>query len=189
MKLYRLIIAALLVAICLPLLAQEEIQHEEGLMPKRHKLGLYLGNSVVHEVHNNLTGKEQYVLAPTFGLDYEYSLSEKWAVGLYNEISFLNIDVETEGEEYVKRENIFLSSGVLVFEPVRHLAFFAGAGLETDQHQTFMIKYIGVEYAFIRCSDWDVSAEAGYINKDLYDSFNFGVVIGRRFGKRIASKH
>lgn len=185
MKQYRLIIAALLVGICQPLLAQEG----EEIMLKRHKMGLYLGNSVVHEVHNNLTGKEQYVLAPTFGLDYEYSLTERWAVGLYNEISFLNIDVETEHEEYIKRENVFLSSGVVVFEPIRHLAVFAGAGIEKDQHEVLLIKYIGVEYAFIHCNDWDVSAEAGYINKDLYDSFNFGVVIGRRFGKRIASKH
>ncbi|NJN24559.1 MAG: hypothetical protein HC819_00415 [Cyclobacteriaceae bacterium] len=60
--------------------------HEENL--KRNKIGLYLGNSVIHEVHNNKTGKEQYVLAPTFGLDYEYALTHRFALGLYNEISF-----------------------------------------------------------------------------------------------------
>ncbi|NJN24560.1 MAG: hypothetical protein HC819_00420 [Cyclobacteriaceae bacterium] len=101
----------------------------------------------------------------------------------------MNIDVERDHEEFVKRENIILSSAVVVFEPVKHVAFFAGSGIETDQHKTLWIKYIGVEYAFIHCNDWDVSLEAGYINKELYDSFNFGVVIGRRFGKRLSSSH
>jgi hypothetical protein len=157
-------------------------------MIKRHKVGAYLGYSLIHEVHNTQTGKEQYVLAPTFGIDYEYWLSHKWAIGTYNEISFINIEVENDHEEYLKRENVLLFSAVVIWEPVRALTFFAGTGLETDPHHTLWIRYIGTEYAFIRCNNWEVSVAAGYVNKDLYDLFSFGIVIGRRFGKGIPSR-
>jgi hypothetical protein len=156
---------------------------------KRHKLGVYLGNSLIREVHNTQTGKEQFVLAPTFGLDYEYWFSHKWAVGTYNEISILSIDVKQDEEEFLKRENVILCSVVGVYEVFPRFAVFAGTGFETDDHHTLWIRFLGVEYAFIKCNGWEVSAAVGYVNKDLYDLFSFGVVIGRRFGKPLASKH
>ncbi len=183
-----------LTAICLalfinPTFAQQE-SHESSEAPlKRHKAGLFLGNSLIHEVHNTQTGKEQYVLAPTFGIDYEYWLSHKWAIGTYNEFAFLNIEVEHENEEFIKRENVVLFSGVVVYEILPRFSVFAGTGFETDANQTLWIRYLGIEYAFIRMDNWEVSVTAGYVNKHLYDAFTFGVVIGRRFGKNIPSKH
>ena len=168
----------------------QESSHHEALNPlKRHKVGAFLGNSLIHEVHNTITGKEQYVLAPTFGLDYEYWINHKWAVGTYNEIAHLDIEVHSEDhEEFIKRENVALFSGVVVFEPIHNFGIFAGTGFETDPHHTFWIRYLGLEYTFIRSNNWDVSLAAGYVNKDLYDAFTFGIVIGRRFGKNIPTK-
>ena len=99
-----------------PLLAQEDSHEASEHSINRHKVGLFLGNSLIHEVHNTQTGKEQYVLAPTFGLDYEYWISHKWAIGTYNELAFLSIEVEHEHEEFVKRENVLLFSGVVIYE-------------------------------------------------------------------------
>jgi hypothetical protein len=170
--------------------AQENQEHKKSShLLKRHKVGAFLGNSLIAEVKNTQTGKEQYVLAPTFGLDYEYWLSRKWAIGTYNEIAHTDIEVETDNhEEYIKRENVMLFSAVAIFEPIHNLAFFAGTGVETDPHHTFWIRYLGIEYTFIRSNDWDVSISAGCVNKDLYDAFTFGVVIGRRFGNHIHAK-
>jgi hypothetical protein len=168
----------------------QEVQHvktEESL--KRHKVAGVLGYSVIHAVHNTLTEKEQYEIVPTFGIDYEYWLSHKWAVGTYNEFAFINIEVEKNEEEYLKRENAMLFSGVVVFEPVNRWSLFAGTGVETDAHHTLMVAYMGTEYAFIRSHDWEVSVGAGYINKEYYDAFTFGVVIGRRFGKQLTAHH
>ena len=171
-----------------PILAQENSHEEHTTTLKRHKVGLFMGNSLIHEVHNTHTGKEQYVLAPTFGLDYEYWISHKWAIGTYNEVAFLNIEVEQDHEEFVKRENVMLFSGVVVYELFPKFSIFAGTGFETDPHHTLWIRYVGAEYAFIQCVNWEVSVAVGFINKDLYDAFTFGVVIGRRFGKNIPSK-
>lgn len=184
----------LTIAFCLSMisgvLAQETQHSSESIHKlKRHKLGAFLGNAVIHGVHNTRTGHEQYVLAPTFGLDYEYWINHKWAIGTYNEVAHLDIEVETEDhEEYIKRENAMIFSVVAVFEPIHNLGIFAGTGIETDPNRTFWIRYMGLEYALVRCNDWDISLAVGYVNKDLYDAFTFGVVLGRRFGKEIPSK-
>ncbi len=171
--------------------AQEE-EHEtttEHYNIKRHRVGVFLGNALIHGVKNTQTGKEQYLLAPTIGIDYTYFLNHKWAIGTYNELNHIDIEVETDAhEEFIKRENTVLLSGVVVFEPVRHLGLFAGTGIETDPNETFWIRYLGAEYSFINCEDWHVSLVAGYINKDKYDAFNFGIVISRGFGKSLSVK-
>ncbi len=146
-------------------------------------------DDIVHGVHNSQTGKEQYELVPSFGIDYEYWLSHKWAIGTYNEVVFSNIIIEQDEEEFIERETSLLFSGVLVFEPLNRVTLFAGTGVETDQNETLMAAYLGAEYAFIRSDDWEVSCNVGYISKELYDSFTFGIVLGRRFGKEIRSNH
>jgi hypothetical protein len=168
--------------------AQEEEHHSpaEHHSIKRHRVGIFLGNALIHGVKNSQTGKEQYVLAPTVGLDYTYFLSHKWAIGTYNELNHVDIEVETDShEEFIKRENTMLFSGVVVFEPVRNLGIFAGTGFETDPHETLWIRYLGLEYTFINCDDWHVSLTTGFINKDKYNAFNFGVVVSRGFGKTL----
>lgn len=189
MKRSHFLTLVILFAVSFALFAQEESHESVENSLKRHKLGVFLGNAVIHGVHNTQTGKEQYVISPTFGIDYEYWINHKWAIGTYNEIAHLDIEVESdEHEEYIKRENAMLFSVVAVYEPFHNFGIFAGTGVETDPHHTFWIRYVGAEYAIVRCNDWDVSISAGYVNKDLYDAFTFGIVIGRRFGNNIPSK-
>jgi hypothetical protein len=187
-KLYFLTVFSLVLCIN-SLQAQEEHHPKTENSLKRHKLGLFTGNTLIHGVHNTHTGKEQYVLAPTFGLDYEYWFSHKWAIGTYNEVAFLNIEVEQDHEVFVKRETGMLFSGVVVYEAFPRFSIFAGTGVEVDPSHTLWIRYLGLEYAFIRSDNWEVSFAAGYVNKDLYDAFTFGFVIGRRFGNAIPSHH
>jgi hypothetical protein len=167
---------------------EEEHKSEPAHNMKRHKVGVFLGNAIIHGVQNSITGQEQYILAPTFGIDYEYWINNKWAIGTYNEMAHVDIEVETqEHEEFIKRENTMLFSAVAVFEPFHHFGIFAGTGVETDPHHTLWIRYMGLEYTIVRCNNWDVSVTAGYVNKELYDAFTFGLVLGRRFGKNIPS--
>lgn len=189
MKGYNFLIVLVLALAFNPIFAQENDHLAIETQLKRHKIGLFSGNTLIHGVHNTHTGKEQYVLAPTFGLDYEYWLSHKWAIGTYNEVAFLNIEVEQDHEVFVKRETGMLFSAVAVYEVFPRFSIFAGTGVEVDPHHTLWIRYLGAEYAFIRSDNWEVSLSAGYVNKDLYDAFTFGFIIGRRFGKPIPSKH
>jgi len=188
-RIFFLVIIAFLAFTSISKAQEEKHKSNSEHVLKRHEVGAFLGNALIHGVQDTRTGKEQYVVAPTFGLDYEFWINHRWAIGTYNEIAHFDIEVETEAhEEFIKRENAMLFSVVAVFEPVHNLGFFAGTGIETDPHHTFWIRYMGLEYALVRCNNWDISLSAGYVNKDAYDAFTFGVVIGRRFGKQIPSK-
>ena len=172
--------------------AKEEQEHSINSehSVKRHRIGVFLGDALIHGVKNTQTGEEQYLLAPTLGIDYTYLFSHKWAIGTYNEINHVDIEVKTDAEEeYITRENTLLFSGVVVFEPVRNFGIFVGTGIETDSNETLWVRYLGLEYTFIQTDDWHVSLTTGYINKEKYDAFNFGVVISRGFGKEVPSKH
>ena len=189
MKAFHFLAFVFLFSLATTVIAQEDAQETHANPLKRHKVGAFLGNALIHGVHNTRTGKEQYVIAPTIGIDYEYWINDRWAIGTYNEIAHMDIEVITEEhEEYIKRENAMLISAVAVFEPFHNFGIFAGTGIETDPHHTFWIRYLGMEYALVRHNNWDISISVGYVNKDLYDAFTFGVVIGRRFGKNIPSK-
>ena len=187
-KIYFL--TAIILLVFFGLAHAQDSEHSNAENPiKRHRVGVFLGNALIHGVKNTQTEKEQYVLAPTLGLDYTYALSHKWAIGTYNEVNHVDIEVETDAhEEFIKRENTLLLSAVAVFEPVRHFGIFAGTGIETDPNETFWIRYLGLEYTFIHTADWHVSLTTGFINKEKYNAFNFGVVISRGFGKSIALK-
>ena len=186
MKSLQILALGLFLSVSTSLFAQDRHLQSSPSTLKRHKLGVMIGNALIHGVHNTKTGKEQYVIAPTIGLDYEYWFNNRWAIGTYNEIAHIDIEVINEDhEESIKRENAMLFSAVAVFEPFHNFGIFAGSGIETDPNHTFWIRYLGCEYAIVRHNNWDVSIAAGYVNKDLYDAFTFGVVIGRRFGKPI----
>jgi len=188
-KIYFLTVFAFFTFVGLVKAQEEEHQPAAEHSIKRHRVGVFLGNALIHGVKNTQTGKEQYVLAPTLGIDYTYLLSHKWAIGTYNELNHVDIEVETDAhEEFIKRENTALFSAVVVFEAVRNFGIFAGTGFETDPNETFWIRYLGLEYSFINTNDWHVALTTGFINKDKYNAFNFGVVISRGFGKSLPIK-
>lgn len=165
-------------------LAQEHEAEENPL--KRNKLAVFLGNSIIHGVHNTQTGKEQYEVAPIVGLDYESWLNHRWAIGTYNEFTYMSIEVQKNEAEFIKRENVVLFSGVVDYEVMPGWTLFAGTGIEADAENTLWIGNLGTEYAFIRHDNWEVAASANYIYKEYYGSINFGIVIGKRFGKTLA---
>ena len=122
MKSFQFSALSLIFFVTTSLFAQHETQHRTESPLKRHKVGVFVGNALIHGVHNTNTGKEQYVIAPTVGLDYEYWINHKWAIGTYNEIAHIDIEVITEDhEEFIKRENAMLFSAVALFEPFHNL--------------------------------------------------------------------
>ena len=84
--------------------------------------------------------------------------------------------------EVIEREQTFLTSLVLVYEPVERLAFFTGAGREFEENQNFWVWKVGAEYAFLQASNWHVTIGVAHDYKDVYDSFSVGVAFGKRFG-------
>ena len=156
---------------------------EDGVVESRHLFAFFTGNSWIPQGRSRETGKKETVIAPTFGLDYEYRLSEAWAFGSYNALTIVNISVERDEEELVERENTttFTIGGSCHF--TERMKVELSAGVETDAHETLRVGRIAYEYGFEMRKNWELGIVASYTWKDFYDVFGLGLVISKRCGR------
>jgi hypothetical protein len=162
---------------------------EEHHAPKRQKFAFYQGTSWIPKARNPSTGEKQTLLAPAYGLVYEYWFTHRVGLGTYDDIDLVNTQVESDDGDLVKRENTVSLTGALVFVPGKHWTVSAGPGVEFEHHETVWLVRLGAEYGFELPKDWELSVGASYKFKDFYDSWGLGLTIGRRFGSRLPLLH
>lgn len=164
-----------------PLSAQES---EEEQPMKHHRIALFTGTTWVPSGETGVEGEGE-VFAPTYGLDYEYWFSHRFALGLYNDVQLGTYIVNTSQVENLERNRVFVTAAVVVWEPVRQLALFGGAGAELEENESFFVIKAGSEYEFPIGNWWDISISLGYDLKDVYGSWSLGLSVGKRFGKTV----
>jgi hypothetical protein len=156
-------------------------QEEEGEGGHRHKLALFSGSSWLPQGRSIYTGDRQTVIAPVYGLDYEFRVGERWAIGTYNDITLIRVAMEDAEGMFMERENAVLLSVGGSYELFPRMAVELSAGVETDRHETLRVGRLGLEYAIPLPQHWELAIAASYVNKDVFDVFSLGLLVGRRF--------
>lgn len=171
------------------LLAQE---HHEEADPKselengRHSLAIYTGFTHVssafyeHETHVQSTGK----WVPTIGVDYFYSLNEKWHIGFIGDMEFDNYYIRLEDESEEERLNVIVASLVAGYKLTHHWFVFAGPGIETEfseSNKNFFVMKFGVSYDVEIANGWAIAPSLMYDYKQEYQTVAYGLSIGKRF--------
>ena len=149
----------------------------------RHLIALFTGNSWIPEGLSHETGDKETVIAPTFGLDYEFRLSDDWSLGTYNDVEIMNILVEEEDGTLLERENTVVLTVGGSLRLNRRMKVELSGGVESDAHETLRVARIAYEYGFELPQNWELGIAASYILKDFYNVFGLGLVIGHRFGR------
>lgn len=150
---------------------------------KRHRLSFMWANTLVPAA-KTAHDEESDLLFPTWGLNYEYWFHHRFAVGLHNEFEMMSYVVEHGNDAELKREYPFISSIVLIYEPLKNLTFHIGPGYEFEANESFFIVKMGAEYVFPLPKSFDLGFGFSYDNKNkLYDAWTFGLFIGKRIGK------
>lgn len=158
----------------LSLFAQD---HEEE-SDKKHRITLVMANTHVNQIVND---ENQIFIIPTWGLDYHYQLSKRFALGLQNDIELMTFEVEHEGVE-LQRSYPFSTSLVVSAKVWKELAFFVGPGYELEKTRNFFQYVIGTEYGFRMNENWELGINLTYNNKEAYyDSWMFGFGLSRLF--------
>lgn len=156
-------------------------QNNESEIEHRHRIAPLLGYVFVPEETSNETGGSARLI-PTFGVDYEYRIHPKFALGWFNDIELSSYLIEYEDEgEYLQREYAFISAICLVYSPFNRFAIFAGPGYEFEHHQNFRVFRVGVEYEILMPDDWDVAFGLSFDHKEVYNSFGITIAFGKRF--------
>lgn len=154
-------------------------QHEEGHF-YRHRIAPLMGYVFVPEETGSET-TNSVRLIPTFGIDYEFKLHPRWALGWFNDIELSSYVIEYHShEEALVRENAFITALCLVYSPVHRLALYAGPGYELETHQNFAVIRVGIEYEIPIPDNWDLAFGLSWDHKEVYNSVGITVAFGKR---------
>lgn len=178
MKSYTLYLFILLTSLGI---AQEKENSEEPFKP-HHSIGLMLGHTHLRE--GEIDGNKKWLAVPSIGLDYNYVFSEKWSIGLHNDMVIENFKVEDEDNEIIERSRPIASILTGGYKPGKHFTFQAGLGGEFAKEENLFVTRLGVEYSVELPDEWEFLVNVVYDNKwGTYDSFCLGIGVAKKFGK------
>lgn len=156
---------------------EEENEGEESYW----RLSLLLAHTYIPTETSQ--GRETLVL-PTIAVDIEYWVSEKWGIGMHNDIELEQFEVEKEDKKIIERNFPVVITLDGLFKVWQELIVVAGLGVEIESEESFGIARIGLEYEIPLGSGhkWDFSPSVTYdIRPDAFDTISLGVGVGRRF--------
>ena len=118
---------------------------------------------------------------------YNYSLSERWALGVHGDIIVETFEVEHgsgDEEEVLERKYPVSLVGAASYKVIDHLAVQAGGGIETDGSETFGLVRFGLEPFMRLSSRIELLLNLSYdIKIDAYDNWTIGFGIAYGLGK------
>ena len=182
---YTLVLAFALVVLSTTTTAQEQGTETEG--EDRHEFGLLICHSSVSQ-GIDVDGNRTWLVLPSWGLNYNYWLSDRWAIGLHTDFiseSFLVTENLHEGggdKPEVERTRPIAPALMATFRPHEHWAFTLGAGEEFAKEGNLTLMRAGVEYSIHLSGAWETSGSFAYdLRFNAYDSYTYGFGVMRRF--------
>lgn len=164
-------------------------QHTVEPIPEervRHEVALLLAHTHVAQ-GVNADGDLTWMALPSWGLNYNFWISPKWAIGLHTDLITETFVVkenhnEAKGEPEVERTRPIAPAIMASFRPHHHWAFTLGAGAEFAQEGDLFLMRAGTEYTIHLGGPWETSGSFAYdLRSNAYDSYTLGIGITRTF--------
>ena len=148
----------------------------------RHRISIMMANSHIPNM-DGIEGQNNFTIVPTWGLDYDFWLSRKWAIGLHNDFILQQYKIKNDKDHTIVERSFPVGvCAVGIFKPFNHLSFVSGIGKEFEKNESFGMWKLGVEYGFELPKAWELSLNFQYDNKfNAYDSWLFGLGISKLF--------
>jgi hypothetical protein len=135
----------------------------------------------------NADGDLTWVALPSWGLNYNFWVTPKWAVGLHTDLINETFKVEENLSEEetaptVERTRPIAPAVMVSWRPRKHLAMLLGAGQEFAKEGNLALMRAGVEYTIHIGGLWETSGSFAYdFRFNAYDSYTFGIGVTRTF--------
>ena len=153
---------------------------------RKHELGLLICHSAVSQ-GIDVDGKRTWLFLPSWGLNYNYWFSERWAIGLHtdfiSETFVVTEDLSKEEEKpVIERTRPIAPALMVTYRPHEHWAFTLGAGEEFAKEGDLFLMRAGVEYSIHLSGAWETSGSFAYdFRFNAYDSYTCGFGVARKF--------
>lgn len=149
----------------------------------RHSIAFLVSHTHITKGIRN--GDTASISVPSFGLNYNYRIAEKWAIGLHTDIIIEEFVVERSIFEGGRLERELPLATILAgtYKIIEGLGLVAGLGAEWEKNENFALIRLGTDYGIhIPGPKMEVIIGLNYdILIDSYNSLNFGIGIAKLF--------
>ena len=154
-----------------------DIESHHG-MKGASRLTLGLGHTQVSE--GKVDGKTKWLALPSWSLNFDYWLSDKWAVGLQNDLILESFIIESHEQELIERNYPLAVVPVALFKPGKNLTLIGGVGAEFSKGHTLAMTRVGMEYGLHLPKNWEVGAAMVWDGKwNYYNSWGLAFTVSR----------
>lgn len=164
----------------------QENKEKEAFKP-HHQIGISINHVHVFE-GIDADGNREVLSLPAWGVDYNYHINQKWAIGLHTDFVIEKFKVEKnlasgEENETVERSYPIAPALMGIYKLNEHWSFLLGMGGEFAKEESFLLTRIGAEYGYELPKGWEVFGTFSYDFKwNAYDSWGIGLGIAKNFG-------
>lgn len=154
---------------------EEALEESEGPL----RIGFLLMHTYIPTETSK--GRELLVL-PSIGLDIEYWFSERFGIGMHNDIELESFEVEKEEAEIIERAFPFVLTLDGLFKIGKKWVLVLGGGVELEADESFALFRTGIEYEVNIGPGWDLSPSFAYdFRVNAFDTWSVGLGLGYRF--------
>lgn len=141
---------------------------------------LTLGLGHTHVSQGKVDGKTKWLALPSWTLNYDYWLSNKWAIGLQNDLILESFIIESNEKKLIERNYPIAAVPVALFKSGKHLTLIEGVGAEFSTGHTLAMTRLGIEYGFHRPNNWEVGTAVVWDGKwSYYNSWGLAFTLSK----------
>lgn len=145
---------------------------------------LTAGLGHTHISEGKIEGKTEWLALPSWSLNFDYWIANKWAIGLQNDVILESFFIENDDNELLERSFPVASVPVILYKPGKRLILIGGVGAEFTHEKTLTLTRLGLEYGFHLPNKWEVGAALVWDNKwNYYNSWGLAITVSKLFNK------
>lgn len=162
--------------------SQEKKESSEESEKGGHKITIGIGQAHIHE--NFAEKGKEWVMASSLALNYDYLISDRWAIGLHNDLVLDDFSIEKmQGGtpiRTIERKRPLATKLVGSYSPLRHFMVNAGAGAELEESENFFLTTLGAGYEFTAGKGWGFGVDLSYdVKWHAYDTWIIGFGVSK----------
>lgn len=155
--------------------------HDHSLQGS-HRLTLGLGHT--HLSQGEIAGRTEWVPIASWTLNYDYWLSDTWAIGLQNDWILETFIVKGRSNHEIERKRPWAMVPVAIFKWSPHWGLVGGVGAEFSPGHTLAMTRIGVEYGRHIPGHWEAGIAAVWDGKwGYYNSWGLAFTFSKLWKK------
>lgn len=162
-----------------------ETDSDEESDEGRHELNLSLGHVHVPSGVGE-SGRTQWLTVAGWGVNYNYWLSRRFAVGVHTDLTIESLVVVADGDDRengtIRRSRPVAPALMLSWKPSKAWTVSAGAGREFDPEGDLNLVRVGTEFSHPLTKRWEGTAGAAVdIRPSAHGTLTVSLGLSRRF--------